>query len=59
MCQWNKIRKEYQIRQENKGYSSSIQVFKYSSIQVFNLEFDQSLTNNVKARDPVGSNYDF
>ena len=39
----------------------SIQVFKYLSIQVFKylsiqLQFDNwLLTNNVKARDPVGS----
>ena len=39
----------------------SIHVFKYSSIQVFKylsiqLQFDNwLLTNNVKARDPVGS----
>ena len=44
-----------------KSTKSSIQVFKYSSIQVFKysniqLQFDNwSLTNNVKARDPVGS----
>ena len=39
---------------------SSIQVFKYSSIQVFKYSRIQNdiiiiITNNVKARDPVGS----
>ena len=41
---------------------SSIQVFKYENIKCMQsfkfaiLEFDYLLSNNVKARDPVGSN---
>ena len=54
----------------SKYKSIHIQVFKYPCIQVFKyenikcmqsfkfaiLEFDYLLSNNVKARDPVGSN---
>ena len=55
--------KEYQIRHQNTKVFKypCIQVSKYESIkcmQAFKfaiLEFDQLLTNNVKARDPVGS----
>ena len=36
---------------------SSIQAFKYLSIQVYNLQIGYPLlTNNVKSRDPIGSN---
>ena len=58
-----KIPKEYQIRHQNTKVFKylSILVFKYESIECMQafkfaiLEFDQLLTHNVKARDPVGS----